>query len=179
MKKIIAKLVCMFIPNKDIRKSVRHSIMNATLIPFKSSSENPKLIMTILAKDEADIIEHNLKFHKAMGVDGFIVTDNVSTDGTLEIFEKYKQKGWILEIINETSQKHDQDIWVSRMVNIARDKYNAEWVINCDADEFWFSKKHDLKFEISKSKFNILKCPIYNMVPPADDVFFNSQKKSH
>ena len=39
---------------------------------------NPLLIMTILAKDEADIIEEQIKFHKNMGVDSFIVTDNNS-----------------------------------------------------------------------------------------------------
>lgn len=51
---------------------------------------NPKLIMTLLVKDEADMLEENLLFHHSMGVDGFIVTDNNSTDRTPEIIRKYK-----------------------------------------------------------------------------------------
>ena len=30
--------------------------------------------------------EENLQFHKAMGVDGFIITDNNSTDSTPDIY---------------------------------------------------------------------------------------------
>lgn len=62
---------------------------------------NPRLIMTLLVKNEEAMIERNLQFHKQMGVDGFIVTDNNSSDGTMRILEMYKQKGWILEIIEE------------------------------------------------------------------------------
>ena len=47
------------------------------------------------------MLEENLQFHKAMGVDGFIITDNNSTDSTPDIIRKYKQKGWIKEVIEE------------------------------------------------------------------------------
>jgi glycosyltransferase involved in cell wall biosynthesis len=51
--------------------------------------------MTLLVNNEADILEKHIRFHKAMGVDAFIVTDNNSTDGTIDILEKYAAKGWI------------------------------------------------------------------------------------
>ncbi len=133
--------------------------------------------MTILSKNEVDIIEQNIIFHKIMGVDAFIVTDNISTDGTREVFQKYKDKGWILEIIDEESQVYDQDLWVSRMVHIAKEKYNADWVINADSDEFWYSEKHNLKWEIENSHANVIQCPIYNMIPPKSGVFYNSVLK--
>ncbi len=38
-----------------------------------------KIIMTILVRNEENIIEENVLFHKAMGVDGIIITDNCST----------------------------------------------------------------------------------------------------
>ena len=63
---------------------------------------SPKLIMTLLVKNEEDMLEKNLQFHKAMGVDGFIITDNNSTDCNLDIIRKYQEKGWILEYIEET-----------------------------------------------------------------------------
>lgn len=55
-------------------------------------------MMTLLVRNEADIIETNLLFHRQMGVDGFIVTDNNSTDETANILRKYYEKGWIKEI---------------------------------------------------------------------------------
>ena len=67
---------------------------------FNHKSE-PRLIMTLLVKDEEEMLEKNLIFHKSLGVDGFIVTDNNSSDATPRILQKYKDKGWILEVINE------------------------------------------------------------------------------
>lgn len=138
--------------------------------------ENPKLYMTILAKNEEDIIEENLIFHKKMGVDGFIVTDNNSTDKTREIFEKYYKLGWIKEIIDEKSQEYSQIQWVDRMIKIARDKYKADWVINADADEFWYSRNSCLKSEISKSHSNIIKCEIFNVLPESEKKFYYNTK---
>ena len=56
---------------------------------------SPKLVMTLLVKNEEDMLEKNLQFHKSMGVDGFIVTDNNSTDRTPEIIKEYQEKGLI------------------------------------------------------------------------------------
>ena len=52
--------------------------------------ENFRLVMTILVKDEADIIEANIRTHAKLGVDAFAVMDNNSSDGTREILEKLK-----------------------------------------------------------------------------------------
>lgn len=41
-------------------------------------------------------VGENLIFRKSLGVDGFIVTDNNSSDATPRILQKYKDKGWIL-----------------------------------------------------------------------------------
>lgn len=129
---------------------------------------NPILYMTLLVKDEEDIIEQNLLFHKAMGVDGFIVTDNNSIDGTVDILAKYKEKGWIKELIDEPGNNYDQKKWVDRMIRIARNKYNADWIINADADEFWYTPLKDLKKELEETRYNIISCPLVNVVPEND-----------
>ena len=64
--------------------------------------------MTLLVKNEESMLEENLLFHKAMGVDSFIITDNNSTDSTPEIIRKYKQKGWIKEVIEEKATDYEQ-----------------------------------------------------------------------
>ncbi len=38
--------------------------------------------MTLKVLDEADIIDDNLRYHRAQGVDFFVVADTGSTDGT-------------------------------------------------------------------------------------------------
>lgn len=54
-------------------------------------------MMTLLVRDEVDIIEQHLLYHAGMDIDGFIVTDNRSVDGTRDILEKYRKNGLILE----------------------------------------------------------------------------------
>ncbi len=120
---------------------------------FNQKSINDlKLIMTLLVKDEEDIIETNIRFHKAMGVDRFIVTSHNSTDKTNEILEKLKQEGIVLDIIYETSPAYDQENFVDRMIKLAKRKYKADWIINADADEFYYSKDLNLKKSILKYK---------------------------
>lgn len=82
-------------------------------LAFKQTKE-VKLFMTLLVKNEEGMLEENLQFHKAMGVDGFIITDNNSTDSTPDIIRKYKQKGWIKEVIEEKATNYEQKDWVDR-----------------------------------------------------------------
>lgn len=120
---------------------------------------NIKLIMTLVVKDEEDIIEQNIRFHNAMGVDGFIVTSHNSKDKTNEILEKLKSEGLVLEILYRTDKNHKHHIWVNDMIKLAKSKYKASWIINADADEFYFSTILDLKksiFEYSSVGINAL-----------------------
>ncbi len=134
----------------------------------------PLLIMTLLVKNEEDILEENLIFHKQMGVDAFIITDNMSDDKTPQIIEKYKQKGWILESITETSQDFSQAEWVHRMDIIARNRYHADWIINADADEFWYSDKN-IKESLNVQNNKIF-VPIFTMLSQNEDWKLNTQK---
>ena len=96
-----------------------------------------KLVMTLLVRDEEDILQENLDFHLSQGVDFIIVTDNLSNDGTPGILEKYQRSGYV-RIINESNDDYMQRVWVTKMARLAATEYGADWVINSDADEFWF-----------------------------------------
>lgn len=121
--------------------------------------------MTLLLKNEADIIESNIDFHLRHGVDHVIATDNGSSDGTLDILATYEKRG-ILTVIHEPGRDFSQSRWVTRMVHLARDRYGADWVLNNDADEFWYPSKGNLKTELAVSPYNLIGYERHNMLCP-------------
>ena len=96
-----------------------------------------RLVMTLLVRDEEDVIEANLDFHLAQGVDFVIVTDNGSEDATPELLRRYVERGEV-EVIHEPQDDYSQARWVTRMARRAAVEHGADWVINADADEFWW-----------------------------------------
>ena len=96
-----------------------------------------KLVMTLLARDEADIVESWLAFHLNAGADFVIATDNRSEDGTTDVLERYAREGHV-HLIREPGEDLRQDEWVTRMARLAATEFAADWVINSDADEFWW-----------------------------------------
>lgn len=121
-----------------------------------------RLTMTLLIKDEVDIIADNLKVHAALGVDNFIVMDNGSTDGTRELLDELAKK-FELTIIDRPVLDYQQSNWKTEMARIARKKYGAQWVITNDADEFWIPKEGDLKKELTATG-SIIQCPRVNVL---------------
>ncbi len=95
-----------------------------------------KIVMTLLVRDEEDIIKQNIEYHLSRGVSHFIATDNRSIDGTTDILREYEQAG-LLDLILEESDDYSQHKWVTRMACQAAE-LGADWVINNDADEFWW-----------------------------------------
>ena len=97
------------------------------------------LVMTLLARDEIDVVDSWLAFHLNAGVDVVIATDNHSQDGTTEVLEEYARSGHV-HLLREPGDDLRQDEWVTRMARLASTEYGADWVINSDADEFWWPR---------------------------------------
>ena len=91
-----------------------------------------RIVATVLAKNEEDIIAANIEHHLAQGVSRIILTDNGSTDKTKEIASRYKE----VEIIDEPGDDHRQSEWVTRMARLAC-KFDPDWIVHLDADELW------------------------------------------
>lgn len=96
------------------------------------------LVMTLLVRDEEDILEANMRYHLEKGVDHIIVTDNLSVDATPQIVEEFvKQR--VATYIHEPEDTYSQSRWVTRMAHRAARELGARWVMHADADEFWMT----------------------------------------
>ncbi len=121
-----------------------------------------RLVMTLLVRDEEDILDANLEFHRAAGVDHVVATDNLSEDATPDILERYAAQGW-LSWRRETDDDYSQHRWVTCMAREAAAVHGADWVINNDADEFWMPSEGpgDLKAVLAEVPLDVggLKVP--------------------
>jgi Glycosyl transferase family 2 len=129
-----------------------------------------KLVMTLLARDEADIVDDQLRFHLQAGVDFVIATDNLSQDGTTEILESYARQGQ-LHLIREEGEYLRQADWITRMGRLAASEFGAAWVIHSDADEFWWPRGDSLKDVLASipNRYGIVRALLRHFVPRPDD----------
>ncbi|HUP32091.1 MAG TPA: glycosyltransferase family 2 protein [Gaiellaceae bacterium] len=133
-----------------------------------------KLVMTLLARNEADIVDAQIAFHLHAGVDFVIATDNRSDDETTEILERYERAGY-LHLLREDGDDMRQSEWVTRMARMAATDFGADWVINSDADEFWWPRGGTLEdvLALVPPRFGVVRgCWRHFLPRPGDDTFF-------
>jgi len=127
-----------------------------------------RLAMTILVRDEVDIIGENIRFHATQGVDHFTVMDNGSVDGTRELLSALSDE-FDIDIIDNPQHTIDQDLWVTQMAQQVCKSGRADWVIHNDADEFWVNSNGNLKREI-RPDIGVVSVSRQNMLPLLSDV---------
>lgn len=139
-------------------------------IPLANSTETlaqlsgKRLVMTLLVRNEADVIEGNLRFHLDHGVDFIVATDNGSSDGTTEILEEYAKKG-VIHLLHEPSRIFQQRTWVNNMGRLAYGDFSADMIFHADADEIWYPKSGSLKTELYlNDRADILSAPVKTML---------------
>ena len=123
----------------------------ATRLGQQRSRLSPvKLALTLLAKNEADIVDANVAYHLAAGVDFVVATDNGSSDGTTRIFERYEQRGVLAPHPRAEQRLSTRPLGDARMARRAAE-LGADWVMNADADEFWWPRAGDLKEALERA----------------------------
>lgn len=96
-----------------------------------------KLIAILRIKNEKNIIRRSMKRLEEL-VDEIIIVDNESTDGTKEIYQKYKK---IIKVIDTVGFNEGRDKIL--LLEEAK-KRKADWIIFLDADEI-FEKNFNRK----------------------------------
>ena len=90
-----------------------------------------------MIRDEVDVAVPNLKHLVTEGVNGFIVADNLSSDGTreqLDIFAKECPVPMI--ILDDPVIGYHQGRKMTDLARLAASK-GAQWIVPFDADELW------------------------------------------
>lgn len=130
-----------------------------------------KVVLVAKVRNEAEVIESSLRYHLAQGVDFFVVIDNGSTDGTLEILKSYRDAG-LLHLMEEPGEDvwklaHE---WVTRMARMATEDFGGDWVIHADADEFWWPIRGSLKDALASipAEYEVVVAPRTEFFPAPD-----------
>jgi hypothetical protein len=145
------------------RKNIRTWATRTSKADGVSGKPN-HLVMTLLVRNEVDVIEGNIRFHLDHGVDFIVATDNGSTDGTREVLEKFSRQG-VLHLIEESSRVFEQEKWVNRMGRLAYEHFHADAIFHADADELWMPQSGSLKTEIfSPGSADVLYVPVRVML---------------
>src|SRR5437764_13390183 len=124
-----------------------------------------KVVLVTLAIDQKDILGDFLDWHLEQGVDLALVHDLGSTDGSHELlddFARRKAVEWSLVPERDMAQYNHS----AAIAALARDKYEAEWIILCDADEFLCPAGADLKTilqEAEDERVTTFNVPCFNM----------------
>lgn len=127
-----------------------------------------RLAMTLLVSDEDDLVEANLAYHFARGVDCAVVTANHVSDATLDVLERAAASNRVL-VIHEPGGDHAQGRWATRMARLACTHFGADWIINLDADEFYWPEESDGLNEIFAAipeRWGLLEIPFCHFLPP-------------
>lgn len=132
--------------------------------------------LTMMVRDEADIIETTLDYYVQQGVDHIVVTDNASIDGTTEILERFASQGKI-ELWHDPEHRKNQAQAVTKMARHLALAHRVDWVINSDADEFLRPARTDqtlaIVFDEMPSDIKSFTVPVVNMAGPLNDAGFS------
>lgn len=126
-----------------------------------------KFVVTVMVRDEIDIIAAMIEHTLAQEPDLVMVTDNGSVDGTAETLQRYADAG-LIELHHDPVHRKQQGSVVTSMARRARTEYAADWVVNADADEFWVPRDKSLTLRSALEKIplslNAFTVPVTNLV---------------
>jgi hypothetical protein len=126
--------------------------------------------MTLIVRDEADIVAQHLAFHLGAGVDLIIVTDHASSDGTQDVLAEHERAGRV-RVIREVDGPFRQREWMTRMARLAATEHGADWVVNGDVDEFWWPRGGSLPDVLGSipRRYGLVQSFVRHFVPVPDD----------
>ena len=136
----------------------------------RSRSTGPalKLVMVLVVRDDADMVDAQIAFHLNAGVDFVIATDHSLTDGTADILEPTRETA---SCDGSASKATRATTTGSEHGRLAVSEHGADWVIDSDADEFWMPRAESIKdiLVAIPPRYGIVQSLVRVFLPRPDD----------
>lgn len=114
-----------------------------------------------MVRNEEDIIALNVIHHLSLGLDGYFIIDNGSSDGTNRVLQRLARDKRVQWIENNSPYRQSELI-----TELAREvsKAGADWVVPIDADEFWDIPKGGFQAILNGSTAGALRVQVVNFI---------------
>lgn len=126
------------------------------------------IVLTLVVRDEADVLAACLDYHLGAGVDLVLVTDHASVDETPALLARFpgRVRSW-----RETGEAFRQDEWATAMARVAAAEHGASWLLHGDADELWWPASGDLRATLAAvpASVDVVAVPRSNFLPARSD----------
>jgi hypothetical protein len=127
-----------------------------------------KIVLFTAPADQGDILQDFLDWHLDLGVDLILAIDHGSTDGSRDLLDQYAKTHPVkwYPVPEKDLRKYSP---ADEMAALARDRFDADWIIHCDADEFLCTGGADLRTILNEAEANdvtLLTVPRRTMTGP-------------
>ena len=101
-----------------------------------------KIVSVVALGDDAELVDAHLAFHLNAGVDLVVAIDTGIDAATAEVLDVYERAHLVARVRAEAGGEGDLP---TRLARLAVTEHGADWVLSCDADEFWWPRGENLK----------------------------------
>lgn len=129
------------------------------------------LFAVTMVRDELDVLPYTLAHLVSEGVDGMVIADNRSADGTRDWLKAFARSAPIpVTVLDDDEVGYYQSRKMTQLYRQASDA-GADWVIPFDADEVWYSLDgRDLsEFFAGLQGLQYLEVSLFNYFPTSTD----------
>jgi hypothetical protein len=130
-----------------------------------------KVVLAVNVFDNADSLREYVDWHLALGVDFIVAADMGSADGSQDILADLARSG-LLNWSSQLRKNLDGYDPLTALAKIARDRFDADWIILLDADEFLCTtgeSLHDIVQIAAEEEISVLTIPRFNMTGALPD----------
>ena len=127
-----------------------------------------KIVVAVNVLDNADILRDYIEWYLSLDVDLILAHDFCSSDGSQDILEWFARKHLVEWSLHPEKSVRNYDP-SAQLVRTARDQYNADWVIQCDTDEFLCIEGDSLRTVLDRANnddLTVIASRCYNMTGP-------------